>query len=79
MTIPVDQYGFKVGSLRSKAAALYTFGATREYVKLRLGSTQLNVLSELESKGYKILKTRVREKGYGCPHIQYKVIPKEGP
>ena len=76
MTIPVDQYGFKVGSLRSKAAALYTFGATREYVKLRLGSTQLNVLSELEKKGYKILHTKVKVNKKN-PHIKYTILPKE--
>jgi hypothetical protein len=77
LTIPADQYGFKVGSLRSQAAILYTYGATREYVKLRLGSTQLNVLAELEARGFKIQKTRIRVKGYACPHIQYKIIPKE--
>jgi len=78
VTQVLDKYGFVEGSLRSQAAALYEKGATREQVKAALGSVaQLNVLAELEAKGYKILKRRIRI-GKSRPHIQYTIGPKEG-
>lgn len=52
----LDKYGFRVGSLKSRAAAMYAGkkGATLAEVKEALKSTQFNVLSELQEKGFKI-------------------------
>ena len=55
----LDQFGFRLGSKKSKAAAMYGSknGATLAETKKALKSTQYNVLTELESKGYKIKRT----------------------
>lgn len=55
----LDQYGFRLGSKKSKAAAMYgsKHGATLSETKAKTGSTQYNVLTELEEKGYKIKRT----------------------
>jgi hypothetical protein len=50
----LDAYGFRLGSIKSQAAALYKVGATLADVKEKLGSVQYNVLTELETKGFKI-------------------------
>jgi hypothetical protein len=65
----VDGFGYREGSLRSKAAALYSNkkGATLAEVKEKLGSVQLNVLKELEGKGYKVKKAK--EAGEGTRQI----------
>ena len=68
----VDKYGFESGSLRSKAAALYEKGATREEVTAVIGSTSLAVLTELKQKGYTIHKKRVRV-GKNRPHYKYTI------
>jgi hypothetical protein len=75
--IDLDQFGFRCGSLRSQAAALYSQGATREYVTSQLGDPQLRVIAELEHKGFVIKKTRIRI-GKSRPHIKYTILPKEG-
>lgn len=75
--VGLDEYGFKAGSLRSQAASLYAKGATREAVKAALGVTMLNVLTELEQRGFEITRKRVRV-GKSRPHIQYQIKPKEG-
>lgn len=56
-----DKFGFRIGSLKSKAAAMYTSkkGATLAEVKAALKSSQFNVLTELESKKFKINRTEV--------------------
>lgn len=58
-----DGYGFKAGTLRSKAAAMYGSkeGATIEEVKKATGGLQLNLLKTLEKQGWKVR----REKGDG--------------
>lgn len=68
-TIPLDAYGYRVGSLKSKAAGLYgaNGGATLSEVKAKLGSVQLNVLTELGAKGFKIKK--VKEDGEGSRKV----------
>ena len=55
----LDQFGFRLGSKKSKAAAMYGSknGATLEETKKALKSTQYNVLTELEEKGYKIKRS----------------------
>ena len=63
---PKDEFGYREGSMKSQAAALYAakHGATLEEVKEKLGSIQLNVLKELESKGHTVKRTK--EKGDGA-------------
>jgi hypothetical protein len=54
-----DQFGFRLGTLKSRAAIMYAGkgGATLEEVRLALKSTQFNLLTELEEKGFKIDRT----------------------
>ena len=58
--IPKDKFGFREGSLKSRAAAMYAVkkGATLEEVKEALGSVQLNLLKDLEGKGHTVKKTK---------------------
>lgn len=60
-----DTYGYRVGSLKSKAAEMYSSkkGATLEEVKTALGSVQLNLLKDLEQRNYKV--KRLKEAGDG--------------
>ena len=55
----LDQFGFRLGSKKSKAAAMYGSknGATLAETKKKFGSAQYNVLSELMGKGFKIKRT----------------------
>lgn len=64
-----DQFGYREGSLKSKAAALYSSkkGATLNEVKEKLGSIQLNVLTELKGRGFKVRETK--EAGAGTRQI----------
>lgn len=54
-----DKFGFRTGSLKSKAAAMYASekGATLNEVKAKLKSTQFNLITELEAKKFKIKRT----------------------
>lgn len=58
-----DEYGLRLGSIKSKAAAMYGSkkGATLGEVKDKVGSIQFNVLTQLQDKGHKV--KRVEEKG----------------
>jgi hypothetical protein len=69
-----DAFGFKKGSLKSKAAAMYSRanGATLFEVKTALSSSQLNVLGELEGKGFKVVKKK--EPGAGSRPITRYVL-----
>lgn len=60
---PVDGFGFQVGSLKSKAAAMYASrgGATVGEVKEHLGSNQFNLLTELAKKGSKVKKVAEKQ------------------
>jgi hypothetical protein len=63
-TVKKDQFGFREGSAKSAAVALYArkSGATIEEVKEKLGSVQLNVLFALEEAGHEVVKKKeVRE------------------
>jgi hypothetical protein len=57
----LDQFGLRKGSIKSQAAAMYASkkGATLNEVKEALESTQFNVLTELEGKGFKVLRSQV--------------------
>lgn len=60
-----DAYGFRDGSTKSKAVAMYArkSGATLAEVKEKLGSVQLNVLNALEEGGYEVERiTQKRDK-----------------
>jgi hypothetical protein len=62
---PLDAFGFRVDCLKSQAAAMYAGkkGATLGEVKKALKSSQLNLLTELEGRGFKVSK--VKESGPG--------------
>jgi len=61
----VDAFGFRQGSIKSQAAAMYAGkkGATLGEVKEKLDSVQLNLLTKLEADGFKVKK--VKEAGDG--------------
>ncbi len=60
-----DGYGFRKGSAKSKAIAMYARknGATLEEVKSVVGSIQLNVLNSLEENGALIERAKEQRKG----------------
>lgn len=64
-----DAYGFKVGTIKAQAAAMYASkkGATLGEVKDKLDSVQLNLLTKLESEGFKVSK--VKEDGPGSRQV----------
>jgi hypothetical protein len=57
--IPLDEYGFRIGSLKSRAAVMYAQGATFKQVLAALGSPQLRLLQELEVKGFAVTKEKI--------------------
>ncbi len=61
----VDAFGFRTGSLKSKAAAMYSSGegATLAEIKAKLKSSQFNLLTELKAKKFKIKRSLVRGVG----------------
>lgn len=67
--VALDDFGFRVGSIKSQAAAMYASkkGATLAEVKAKLDSVQLNLLTTLEGEGYKVKK--VKEEGPGARKI----------
>ncbi len=71
-----DQFGFRSGSLKSKAAAMYASkkGATLAEVKAALNSSQFNLLTELEArKGITIERTQVE--GIGPRKVtRYRIV-----
>lgn len=70
-----DQFGFRKDSKKSQAAKLYASkkGATLAEVKAATNSSQLNLLKELEEKGYTIEQTKVA--GSGKKQVtRYKIL-----
>ena len=65
----LDEFGYRKGTLRSKAAAMYAAkkGATLNEVKEKLGSLQLNVLTQLEDRGF--IVTKSKEAGSGSRQV----------
>ena len=53
----VDQFGFRVGTQVSEAAAMFAQGATMREVKEAVGRTCYTMLHKLKKKGHKIIKT----------------------
>lgn len=73
---PVDQFGFRVGSQKSQAAAMYASetGATLSEVKAAVGSVQHNLLTELSNRpGIIVEKTTVSGVGRRSA-TRYKII-----
>jgi len=64
---PVDAFGFRKGSLKSKAAAMYAAkgGATLAAVKAKLKSTQFNLLTELKARAKEFRVERSLVAGVG--------------
>lgn len=60
----LDEFGFRKGSLRSKAAQLYASakGATLDEVKKKCGSIQYNMLTELKKRGFKVTTKEIEGK-----------------
>lgn len=77
-TVKKDKWGFREGSAKSKAVALYAAkgGATLAEVKAAVGSVQLNVLNGLEELGHTVdRKKEVREGAR--PVTRYKLTAKK--
>jgi len=73
----LDQFGLRKGSIKSRAAQMYAKGkgATLTEVREAVGSTQFNVIAELEGKGFKIARSLVP--GIGARQAtKYKVLTK---
>lgn len=74
----LDAFGFREGTIKSKAAALYADkgGATLAEVKAKTSSTQLNLLKECEGHGHTV--TRVKEAGKGTRKVtRYFLVAKK--
>ncbi len=61
----LDTWGFRKGSIKSKAAAMYAKGngATLSQVKAEVGSVQFNLLTELKEAGHKVDVEQVKANG----------------
>lgn len=61
----LDQFGYRKGSIRSKAATIYAGkkGATLAEVKEKVGSVQYNLLKEVEKRGHKVRKADEKTRG----------------
>ena len=73
----LDAYGFRLGSVKSQAAAIYAKGkgATLAEVKDALGSVQFNLLTEVKAKGYDVEETEVKGTS-GRMVTRYKIVTK---
>ena len=70
----LDTFGFRKGTIKSKAAAMYAKGkgATLADVKEVLGSVQFNLLTELEGRGFNIGKVETKN-AEGRAVTRYKI------
>jgi hypothetical protein len=61
----LDEFGYRKGSVRSKAAHIYAGrkGATLTEVKDKVGSLQYNLLKEVERRGHKVRKVPEKTRG----------------
>lgn len=73
----LDQFGFRLTSMKSKAATMYASkaGATLAEVKAKLDSNQFNLLTELASRGFKIDRRDVGG-DHGRNVTKYKILTK---
>jgi hypothetical protein len=60
--IPLDRFGLRVNSLKSKAAEMYASddGATVKEIQAAIGSPQFRFLTDLVARGYVIKTERVK-------------------
>lgn len=74
----LDKFGFRKGSIKSNAAAIYAKGkgATLAEVKEAVGSNQFNLLTEVEARGHTVQKTPVDGEG-NRKVTRYKIIASE--
>jgi hypothetical protein len=74
----LDTFGFRKGSIKSRAAAMYAKGkgATLAEVKEAVGSVQFNLLSELRANGFTVETSEVKNAN-GRMVTRYKLLPKE--
>jgi hypothetical protein len=72
----LDEFGFRKGTIKSRAAAMYKKGATLSQVKDEVGSVQFNLLTELETNGFEIKKTTVKGVAGARDSTKYKVLGK---
>ena len=72
-----DEFGIKVGTVKHKAVQMYASkrGATLAEVKDKVGSLQLNVLTDLAAKGFKVKREKSKGKG-GRVATRYFLIAK---
>lgn len=75
--LKLDKFGFRLDTLKSQAAAMYAskHGATLAEIKEALGSTQFNLLTELEEKGFEIERGEVAS-ATGRKVTKYKIKAK---
>lgn len=73
-----DAYGFRKGSHKSKAIAMYARknGATLDEVQEVVGSVQLNCLKALEEEGYVVERNKEKRAG-ARPITRYILKPKK--
>ena len=76
----LDKFGFRKGSIKSNAAAIYAKGkgATLAEVKEAVGSNQFNLLTEVEARGHTVQKTSVDGEG-NRKVTRYKITAKANP
>lgn len=77
-TAKLDEFGLRLSSVRSRAAALYAReeGATLAEVKDQVGSVQFNILTQLKKKGFTV--TERKEAGANNRTVtRYFLQPKE--
>lgn len=74
----LDAYGFRLGTIKAKAAAMYAKGkgATLADVKAALGSVQFNLLTEVKERGFTVEEADVKGPT-GRIVTRYKIVAKE--
>lgn len=73
----LDAFGFRKGTIKSNAAALYAKGkgATLAEVKEKLKSAQFNLLTEVETRGFTVEKNFVKNTN-GRKVTRYHIVAK---
>lgn len=58
-----DAFGFREGTVKSKAAAMYASkdGATVDEIRDALNSVQLNLITELEKRGFTVKREKEKK------------------
>jgi hypothetical protein len=72
----LDEYGFRKGTIKSNAAAMYKKGATLAEVREAVGSVQFNLLTELKNNGFDIKQSVVKGVSGARDATKYKIVGK---